>query len=247
MIDGGCSMIHVYCPACGKRYAVDPQKLGKQARCQCGHTIKLQRDPTEKTAPVDSTPPASDTELPPSTSPIAAALMNREYDTQLSMLRERYLPLAMIFVGLTFAILFWFTLTYPRQYSLMTLGGLLLIHGLVSMPIALMSLSMVSRMLDTSWGPLFSTLLKLAAIVLGTGVAADALVFCYAHVQDGPDPWIPVMALGFYMLLCALPLKLLFDIDAREMAVTGLMLCLPRVLIILGASYITTSKIFFRL
>ena len=63
--------IPLQCPACAQRYRLDDRMAGREAKCQCGHTMKVPGS-ASKTAPASETSGAPRENGPPDAGPQAA-------------------------------------------------------------------------------------------------------------------------------------------------------------------------------
>ena len=99
-----------------------------------------------------------------------------------------------------------------------------------------MALTWTARVYDLGLGYLLPALVKLVAVSLGAGAVADVLFFSMMMQVDF-DHWILAAGFILYVILCGVPLALMFMIGLQEMLVVVAVMVAPRV----GLLYLIAS------
>ncbi|MEX0776525.1 MAG: hypothetical protein WD042_12545 [Phycisphaeraceae bacterium] len=230
----------VQCPSCNRSVRWRAELAGRKIKCTCGTVWSLPDQPPASGAaapPLPTPAPA----LPNSVFAAAAlasksrldqTLANREDEVHGSPFIEQMLPWILLAGGAAAAPLLNIALLGELGFGLTVWAAMVGLQVLVFLPVAFITLTLVSRWFNCELGALTDVLRKLAPIVLGTGAAADA-VFLYIAMMMGGDYYTPVVGFPLYLLLCGLPLAIFFGWGLGETTLTIFFFLLPRVVIVL--------------
>lgn len=232
------------CPGCSRRFRLRAQAMGRKVRCDCGAvfearaasqpaSVQVTQDDLELDeaasasavthgresvgvagSAVKQMPPAA---LPRSHSAVAQALLNREDDAADSSLRERWVPIALLAVGLPLHFVLWnvWLGDVPR---LVVVGSIeLAVQLLILLPAMFGSLLLAARILDVPLGPVPSMLWKMLALTLGPAAVADVL-FTASLILANFDWQIIAAGFGFHLVLVGAAALYLFELNIAQMA-----------------------------
>ena len=248
----------VACEDCGHHYAIKAVHLGKKFRCvKCGSVTQMQETETETkhnlaqpktiTAQSPSQTPAKTVDI--KTQNIQKALSNRVmaqalYDRQkvkralekgedayqVSKVREFYIPLGLLIVGLLIHLLWcpqWIGSIKPEMVWWQYLSIAIALQTILYFPSALGAIFLTARVYGVSFGSIKEVLLKLAVLTFGPGAVADGIFLGIAMGMSG-EMMTPVLAFMPYVIMVGLPLALFFSLNFSETMLTVAIIYLPR-------------------
>lgn len=236
------------CPACNQ--SINP---GAVICIKCGYNLKkgkrMQTTVADGDAP-DTAPPES-VKIPGSAlagiggNPITRALEDREDEVQPSRFIDLWLPLGLIVIGLAFTIYSSWLFPDPLADKVGWMAKAAISCALqvfVIAPLMLFAATVTVNILSTSFGPLFTGVLKLTAIAVGPLGLADVLIVWLVPGAMG----LSVVAAGciyitVYVIFCAPFLYLMFDLDYTEVMLTTATIIGLRLLVTLGIMALVMS------
>lgn len=165
-------------------------------------------------------------------SAVAQALESREDEYQPSPLKEQYLPAAIAIGGTLAMVLLWFIFATSTKQALMGAGGMFVAQVLL-MPIAVGAVILIARVMNISLGPTLPSLVKLAAIAIGSGGVADILFFKMMLSVEF-DYQMLLVAFVLHMILLGLPVLVLLELELGEMVAIVAIIVVPRIAILYG-------------
>ena len=163
------------CDACGRRFYWKPKLAGRQFRCACGEMVQCPQNESEAKltydlAPEPEPPSVPVAQLAPSESTIQYATPSTPpAESKEQLMINYYGPLALLCGGVVVEIL----TSLLRYHSLVMAAnfvGLQLLGGVISMLIVLL---LAVKFRGILLGPIWITVLKLAAISIGPPAAVD--------------------------------------------------------------------------
>jgi hypothetical protein len=245
------------CPECHKRYPWRDSLEGKKVKCKCGHVFEAALDleaplgdhddrtydvADDYVAPMESAPTVAQASVADAypqrkaskvltyahATPAEAAELAEK-----SVLREWYLPIAIIVVGLVF----WggqiaFEKATGGGAGTGALLGAAVLGVLLEIVLILAGVGVSSKMMSIDFGPIPEMLLKaVATAVLGAAVAALTLSIFPKDDMNGP-----IIALHVVIILYWILFYTFFEMDLQE--------CLMTVAIITGFHIVAFCIVF---
>lgn len=241
------SLAKLTCAACGKSFRWRKELAGRTVRCKCGQkmTAPDQPDASDSAAPASSA--SENTVKPEAPAPLGGlwtqalsakasvvetALEQREDDAKPEVFKDKYLPGAMIVLGVAGVTAAWIVMgsvqgSLSVGKSMLGAGLILASQVLIFLPLATASAFFVARLTETAFGDLPTTVFKLAAILLFAGAASDSVFFTMLVGQEFD---FRVFFVGFALYTGSFGLLLwrLFDTDFHESMVFVVLLMTPR-------------------
>lgn len=232
------------CPGCARTFRIRGEAIGKRVKCNCGtifephrseppKPVQVTQDDLERDSPsttgkseqqhglggesavaVKALPPAA---LPRSYSAVAQALLNREDDTAESSLRERWVPIALLAIGLPLHYALWnvWLGDIPRLSIVSSIE--LAVQLFIFLPAMFGSLLLTARLLDVPLGTLPSMVWKMTALTLGPAAVADVL-FTAALILADFDWQIIAAGFGFHLIWVGAAALYIFELNIAQMA-----------------------------
>ena len=231
----------ISCSACGRRFVLKPQLLGKRVKCACGNVFvaeKQQRDQDEYDLIDDSPgsvertqflpPVAAQPEIAPAQVPhrqqqlsqdhilqYAGSIPRRIEEQELaktSRLKTVYLPAILIILGVAFRVAPYFIKGITQQ-GVAVMAAAAVGALVVNIALMLCGVLIASQILDADFGSLRAAVLKLTATaVVGGGITGWILSLDWAH--GGIHG--PLVALHAMILIYWIMFAMFFELDLLE-------------------------------
>lgn len=166
-------------------------------------------------------------------SAVAQALMNREDDASHSTWRDRMLPAMVAILGIVTQIILWFVFQGASGKTAGHAALMLLAEAVVLAPVAVLAVFIVARLMDIGFGPAWPAIIKIVAIAIGAGGVGDILFF---KMMLSVDFDYQILLVGFvlHMILIGIPVAIIFELEAMEMAAIVAIIVAPRLAILYG-------------
>ena len=197
------------CPACNQ--SINPEAV---ICVKCGYNLKkgkrLQTDIANADSPQAAGKLAGGAMASVGTSPIAAALDNREDEASASKFVELWLPLGLIILGITVQFIEQLYFTGNTTAGIVSAMIYVGVNLALTIPMLLVGMIVAVKFLDMAFGPLFQALFKLAAVVLGPAAIGAIIAYSIGGLMG-------LFAGGFFSfgVYWAL-ISVLFDLDGIE-------------------------------
>jgi hypothetical protein len=248
------------CPQCRKRFRLRADAAGKKVKCGCG-AVFLVTPPAPTTIATDDLLEPEPVAVPPAVSPlasplspmpqrahsaVAAALLNREDDTQVSPFREVWLPVAMLVVGYLTALFLWSCWLDSAGKIAAVAAIALAVQVLFFTPVMVGSLMLGAKWMDVDVGHSLPGLIrKVAALTLGPAAIADVL-FTAVLIIANFDWELIAAGFGFYLVLYGVCTAMLFELSVAQTAFLVLLNFIPRVAAAYPAAVILSNMQWIR-
>lgn len=167
---------------------------------------------------------------------VEQALMDREDEMRPSVLKEKVLPGMVAVGGVIVQIVLWFVFANSARAAILGAAGMLAVELLVFAPVAVLAVFITAKLLDVGFGPLVPALVKIIAIAVGAGGVADILFF---KIMLSVEFDYQILLVGFvlHMLLIGLPVAIIYELEAFEMALITAIIVIPRLVMLYAMGY----------
>jgi hypothetical protein len=231
------------CSGCGKSYRWKPQIAGKRATCkQCQRELTVPGAPGVAAATfaaepvaVGSSGAAAAATPAPGISPIMRALESREDERRSSPVRELYAPLILGLLGLCWMTAYAYAVADAWPWRAAALG-IVLGGALLNVPLLFGAIMVTAHIAQMGFGDLVPGLIKIVGVALFGSIGADVLVVNVAPLMLEFGYYGIVAATGLLfasnLLLVALPLWVLFEMDLQEFGVTAVAVFVIKVVLL---------------
>lgn len=166
------------------------------------------------------------------TTAVQRALEEREDEIQPSIWREKVVPVVVIIFGVIAQYGSWLVLTHyePKVTMGEAMAGAtvqLLLQIILYLPIAVGSTFAAANMMQLGFGELWSTILKLAAILIFPIAFVDVIFFSVLVGQEF-DFRVMLIGVALYLILASPLVWLLFETDLNETVILAGVFMAPR-------------------